>query len=109
LGRPSNALSGNSTVRPDDWLRSLISSQCSVRRELTAEWADVAVCVHPHDKAAREQPEQVAGASNVVTAFHAISSAERLREWDSGEVLAATVDSGASVTWSDWMKQRYVL
>ena len=42
-------------------MRNRVLADC-MRRELAAEWADVAICIHPGNTVVRQQPEQIAGA-----------------------------------------------
>jgi hypothetical protein len=89
-------------------MRNRVLADC-LRREKSAEWADVAVCIHPDNEAVLEQPEHVSGAPTVVEDFQTITSAQGLREWNPREVLDAIVAGGAPVGWIDWMKRRYLL
>jgi hypothetical protein len=88
-------------------MRNRVLADC-MRRELLAEWADVAVCIHPDNKGVRQEREQVAGSSKTVEQFQAIASPRALRDWNVCELLDSTVAAGASVEWGDWMKRRYM-
>jgi hypothetical protein len=89
-------------------MRNRALADC-MRRELGAQWADVAVCLHPGNKAVRQQPEQFAGTLNSVEQFQAITGPQSLRDWDAGNLLDAIQTAGASVQWGEWMRRRYKL
>jgi hypothetical protein len=89
-------------------MRNRALADC-MRRELGARWADVAVCIHPGNKAVRQQREQVAGTLNSIEQFQAIARPLSLRDWDAGNLLGVIQTAGASVEWGEWMTRRYML
>jgi hypothetical protein len=88
-------------------MRNRLLADC-MRRERGADWADVAICVHPGNKMVRQQTEQVSGKMDIVEQFHTITGSYGLRDWDINMLLDTAVAAGASMKWADWMRSRYI-
>ncbi len=75
-----------------------------------ADWADVAVCLHPDNRSCRGLPEPVGGNDDVITAFNSIVPDDPVQIVDPGAFVQAVADEGA--TWTRWaatMRSRYRL
>jgi hypothetical protein len=78
--------------------------------ETRASWADVAICIHPENDAARKLPKLVGGREDVLEAFTYISSGSPVREINPGIVISVIRrHSPRLADWADWMRQRYLL
>ena len=75
-----------------------------------ADWADVAVCLHPQNAACRVLSEPVGGDEDVIRAFNSIVPNDPVPAIDPGAVLQAIADE--NTTWTKWaatMQSRYEL
>lgn len=75
-----------------------------------AEWADVAVSLHPENSACRVLSDPVGGYDDVIHAFNSVVASNPVQAIDPGTVVRAIDDE--STIWSDWaatMQSRYRL
>ena len=75
-----------------------------------AEWADVAVSLHPENSACRALSEPVGGYDDVIHAFNSVVATDPVQDVDPGAVVQAIAD--ASKTWTEWattIRSRYRL
>ena len=75
-----------------------------------AEWADVAVCLHPDNGSCGVLQESVGGNEDVIDAFKSIVPDDPVRVVDPGAVVRAIADEG--MTWARWaatIRSRYRL
>ncbi len=75
-----------------------------------AEWADVAVCLHPENSACRVLSEPVGGYEDVIHAFNSVVVTNPVQAIDPCAVVQAIADK--CTTWSQWaatMRSRYRL
>lgn len=77
-----------------------------------AEWADVAVCIHPDNDRVYQLNDPVAGEVHALRAFNALLPVQtgQIRELDPLQIIQTvrSIDSSLS-EWFDWMTDRYDL
>lgn len=90
-------------------MRNVVLARALTQRG-SADWADVAVCVHPENRSAHLLKRPVLEESSVLPAMRRIAPSANLRELDPREVIAVVggLDSRLSV-WASWMRGRYDL
>lgn len=71
-------------------------------------WSDFAVCSHPDNDALLQLEEPVAGSSDAIASFRALSSKNAVRTWRADELvdLISSHDERLK-NWADWMRSRY--
>ena len=75
-----------------------------------AEWADVAVSLHPENGACRVLSEPVGGYEEVIDAFNSVVATNPVQIIDPGAVVQAIADeSMTSTKWAATMRSRYRL
>ena len=75
-----------------------------------AEWADVAVSLHPENSACRELSEPVGGHKDVIDAFNSIVATDPVQAIDPGAVVQAIADESTTCSkWAATMRSRYRL
>jgi hypothetical protein len=90
-------------------MRNRLLANC-LKEKTNADWADVAICVHSKNKAARTLREPIHGEMDVVNAFDKLMPRLPVRVFDPAEIV--TRISGGSAGLSDWatyMRERYDL
>jgi hypothetical protein len=70
---------------------------------------DLAVCVHPDNRAARRLQRQVAGSNDVIAAFNAMAAPATVAELDPRMLIRAQDAAGAPSGWREYMERRYLL
>jgi hypothetical protein len=91
-------------------MRNRVLAQVLVQ-EGGAEWADVALCVHPHNHAVDVLDEAVGGTSSAHAAFEALLRSESglLRLQPKALIEASLAASRALAPWGQWIRDRYQL
>lgn len=90
-------------------MRNVVLARALTRRG-SAEWADVAVCVHPDNRAAHLLKRRVLDEDKAVPAMRRIAPSANLRELDPREVIGVIeVLDSRQTDWARWMRDRYEL
>lgn len=75
-----------------------------------ADWADVAICVHPDNKGAHLLKRPVLNEASALAAMRRIAPSASLRELDPREVITAIEACDAGLAeWAHWIRERYDL
>ncbi|MGH7258042.1 MAG: PGN_0703 family putative restriction endonuclease [Nitrospiraceae bacterium] len=84
----------------------------ALRKNTRAEWAELAVCVHPGNDLVYRLKDRVAGEAHALRAFNALLPVQtgKIRELDPLQIVQTvnSIDSNLS-EWSDWTIGRYDL